>query len=179
MLIDIIDSYWLQVQSQMGIIAPGQQFGGVIQGRDWPGTPPLPDTLYLLFMGAVSLGGTEAQNYYEILCQWSWIDIGTDIQANQQKANRGDRWRTSMAIQSNLRQANYPSFCQKKTWNVNAQTGELIGTAINGVLVGGVESIYWSKLTFMPKQDNPKSGFIYGAASLRIYAWDDVLQAIA
>src|ERR1035438_5650375 len=113
MLIDICDSYYLYVQSQMAIVAPGQNFGGLIQGRDWPATPPFPDTLYLLYIHAVSLGGTESQNYFEIICQWSWIDIGTDIQPNQQKANRGDRWRTSMAIQSNLRQANYPSFCPK------------------------------------------------------------------
>lgn len=179
MLIDVVDSYYIQVQQQMTIVAPGQLFGGVIQGRDWPSTPPSADTLYLLYVGAVALGGTEAQNYYEILCQWSWLDIGTDIGQNQQKANRGDRYRTSMAIQSNLRQANYPSFCPKKTWTADPNTGELTGTFINGVLVGGAESIYWSKLTFMPKQDNPKSGFIYGSASLRIYAWDDVLAAVA
>ena len=179
MLIDIIDSYFLAVQAQMGIVNPAQMFGGVIQARDFPATPPFPDTLYLLYIGAVALGGTEAQNYYEILCQWSWIDIGTDIQQNQQKANRGDRYRTSMQIQSNLRQANYPSFCPKRTWTANAQTGALVGTLINGVVVGGAESIYWSKLTFMPKQDNPKSGFIYGAASVRLYAWDDVIAVVA
>jgi hypothetical protein len=181
-LLDVVDSYFLQVQAQMQLIDPSQMFGSVIQARDWPMTPPLEGALYLLFVNAVALGGSESQNYYELLCQWNWLLIGSDIQGNQVTANRGDRYRKSMKIQDNLRQANYPSFCAKKNYTVNPGTGALLGSY---VIQNGVpndvpwESLHWSKLTFMPRQDNPKSGFVYGAASLRIYCWDDVLEAVA
>lgn len=179
MLIDSVDSYYMTIQRQMAIISPGQLFAGVIQARDFPMTPPLQNALYLLVISAQPIGGTESQNLYEILCQWTWLSIGTDIQPNQQAANRGDRYRASMAIVNSLRNANFPSYCAKSTISSVDAEGDLTVTPINGPAVGGAESIWWSKLSFQPKQDNPKSGIVYGAASVRIYCYDDVMASVA
>jgi hypothetical protein len=179
MILDLCDSYYLQIQKQMKIINPGQMFGGVIQSRDWPASPPLASTLYLLFLSSQAIGGSESQNLFELTLQWSWVTIGTDIQPNQQAANRGDRYRTSLMIMSNLRSANYPSYCPKRTIAGVDAEGDLTVNSINQLAVGGAESIWWSKLTMMPKQDNAKSGFVYGAASVRVYGWDDVLASVA
>jgi hypothetical protein len=177
-MIAAIDSYYAYVVQQMAIVDSAQKFGGLISARDWPQTQPIDSALYLLFLNAVPVGGTESQIKYQYFCQWNWLLIGNDIAANQQASNRGDRWRSSMKIAGNLRQANYPGFCQKTAFAVDAQGNFTATPVTSSVPYSQYEGVYWTKLKFIPRQDE-KAGLIYGAASLQLYAYDDVLAAIA
>ena len=114
--------------------------------------------------------------------------IGTDIQENQKSENRGDRYASNMIIMENLRQANYPGFCFAKDYSANSNgtvTGAQAKTYMPGAASGSliqtspVEMLRWTDLRFMPKNDNQKSGLIYGAASVELYARSNVLPAIA
>ena len=176
-LVDAIDTYYSYIVKQMATVAPSQSMSGYIAARDFPLTPPVENSLYLLFISATPVGGTEAQTLYQFLCQWNWLIIGTNIQANQQAENRGDRFRTNMGIISNLKQASYPGFCLKNTYAVGA-SGNVIGTNVIQAGVGTTESIWWSRPQFTPKQDNQKTGLIYGTATVRLYCFDDVLTSV-
>ena len=178
-LIDGVDSYYSAIVAQMAVIDPSQVFNGYAQATDWPGTPPnVTGGLYLLVLTSLPIGGTEAQILYRHACQWVWIIIGTDIQANEQAANRGDRFRQNFVIESNLRQANYPGFCQKKTYSADSE-GNVTSQPVQSVYpVSNVESVWWSRPRFMPKQDQ-SSGLVYGAAAVDVFAYDDVAVAIA
>lgn len=180
MLIDAIDSYYIYISQQMAIVAPSQKLCGFISARDWPLTPP--DTtggLYLLYLRSIQLPkGTESQNLFQYFMQWVWIVIGTDIQANQQAENRGDRFRSSMNVESNLRQAHYPGFTQKKAFSVATQ-GALSSTGVQSVYPpSSIEMVTWTRPKFMPRQDNAKSGLIYGAAAVELFAYDDIATAL-
>jgi hypothetical protein len=175
---DVVDSYFDYVTNQMAKIDSSQKFGSMIEARDWPMTPPIEGALYLLYMHSLPVGGTEAQIEYEHFCQWTWILIGTDITGTQQAANRGDRRRQNAAIINNLRQANFPSYCQKKSYAMNGNTVE--GTGVSSTVpYSSSESIFWSHLRFLPRPDLQKTGLIYGAAQVSVYAWEDVAVAVA
>jgi hypothetical protein len=164
----------------MVTIAPSQQFAGIINARDWPMTPPIEGALYLIFIQANPLnGGTQSQNKFEYICQWMWYLIGTNIPSSEQAENRGDRYRTSMGIVQNLRQANYPCFCKKQTYSCNPVTGVVTGTPFTSPSVGGAESIWWTFPKFMQKSDNNKSGLVYGICAVNVYGFDDVLASVA
>lgn len=177
-LTDILDSYYMQIKSAMATVDSSQVFGGSVDARDWPATPITTGALYLLFLQAAPSGGTEAQRQFHFYCQWNWIIIGTDIQAGQQAANRGDRRRVSLQIMANLRQASYPGFCQKKSYSANSQ-GIVSSSPVQSALpFSSVESITWSAPRMMPKlKEEP--GIVYGAAAVDIYGYDDVLAVIA
>lgn len=168
-MIEPLDSYYSYIAARMAAIDSTQKMCGVVAARDWPLTPPIEGGLYLLFLSAVPTTGTESQIFYEYSCQWNWLLIGTDISPTQQAENRGDRYRKSMQIVKNLRQANFPSFCSKKSFAANAQ-----GT-VTQMVYDPIESIWWSHLRMMPRADNDKSGLVYGAAALQLFAYDDVL----
>jgi hypothetical protein len=178
-VIEAIDSYFLYVKQQMSIVDSAQQFGGVVNAHDWPQMEPADGTLYLLYMNSFAMDeGTEAQNKFQHMCQWVWVLVGDDIAEDQQAMNRGSRWRQHMQIQHNLRQANFPSFCAKKQYTADAQTGVVTGTPYTQAIYGGAESVWWSMLRFMPRFDQMKSGLVYGAASVTLYSYDDVLTAL-
>lgn len=180
-MISALDSYFHHVKTQMAIVAPLQRFGGAIMARDWPLDPPIPGALYLLYLTSVPTPlGTQAQNHFEYFCQWVWILIGTDIQATQQAANRGDRYRGNLQIAENLRQANYPGYTQKlQVTNVDQQTGAVTYAPVTSLYpASDLEMITWTKPRFMPKQDE-KSGLIYGAAAVQVSAFDDVNILVA
>jgi hypothetical protein len=142
-------------------------------------TPPVEGAPYLLILGMTPTGGTENQILYEATCQWTWLLIGTDIKGNI-TANRGDRYRSNMAIMSNLRNANFPQWTQKMDFNFNAQTGVGTTTPVQSVVpVSNYESVWWSPLKFLSKNDNQQSGLLYGTASVTLYGYDDVLTAVA
>jgi hypothetical protein len=173
-VIKSLDSYWTTIVNRMATVDSTQRFGGFIDSRDWPMTAPIEGALYLLFLQAVPVGGTESQIFYQYICQWSWLLIGENISATEQESNRGNRRRENMKIIDNLRQANYPSWCEKKSYTANTQTG-----VISSASVRDGESLWWSRLRFIPRADNDKSGLIYGVATFQLYSYDDVLAAIA
>lgn len=179
-LISAIYSYYAYVVQQVTILNSSQIFGGLINARDWPQTPPHEGALYLLYMNSTPVGGTESQILYEFLCQWVWQLAGTDIQAGQRAQNRGDRFRSNMTIESLLRQASYPSFCTKQSYASDTE-GNIAATPVTSAVPsdGGKESVWWSRLRFIPRLENEKSGLTYGAASLRVYAYDDVSVLVA
>jgi hypothetical protein len=163
-----------------GVTGP-QRVARVVQAADWPLTPPIPGALYLLVLGVNQLPqGTQSQNLFEYICQWTWLLIGQDIQAAQQAANRGDRYRMNLQIMANLRQAHFPGYCQKYSYAADQQTGALTATPVQSVSpYSNVESIWWTKPRFMPKSDNDKTGMLYGAASVSIVSFEDVAPVLA
>ena len=179
-MIEVLDTYYNQVVNQMAVVSPTQAFGGYIDAQDWPQTPLVDSSLILVFLSAVpvSRNPEEAEILYQYQCQWVWTVMGTDIQAGQVGSNRGDRFRTNFIIIQNLRQANYPSFCAKKSYSVNETTGVVTGTSFTSPSIGGADSIWWSKLRFMPKSINQSSGLVYGAAKVDLYSYDSVLSTI-
>ena len=178
-MIDTLDTYFSYCKTQMALVNSSQRFGGVIMARDWPLTPPIQGALYLLFLSAVPQNaGTPSQALYEYFCQWVWLYIGTDIQQNQQAANRGDRYRSNLQIIGNLRQANYPGFTRKMTYSADSQ-GNVTSTPVVGVYPpSAIEMIRWTQPRFMPKQDE-KSGLVFGAAAVSVFGYSDVDVLVA
>lgn len=189
-MIDVLDTYFRYIKQQMtnnaaqvsinGVLT-NQPMGQVINARDWPLTPPLEGALYLLFLSATRIGGTEMQSLYEYVCQWSWYLIGQDIQPTQQTSNRGDRYRSNLQITENLRQANFPSFTQKNSFAVN-NAGALTATPVTNAVPGSytsVEMVWWTRPKFVNHPDNNKSGLLYGVAPITIFGYDDALASYA
>lgn len=187
-LISALDSYYVFVSNQMtrlnaqvtinGSLVP-QPMGGVINARDWPQSKPLEGTLYLLFLTAIPEGlKSKSQTTYVYHCQWVWVLIGTDIQAAQQGQSRSDRYRMNLAIMENLHQANYPGFCRKLEYSSNTNGNLATIPASDPVLYSPIEMLSWTEPEFMPKNDNEKSGLVYGAAKVELSAIDDVSALI-
>ena len=164
-----------------------QPMCGFISAREWPATPPKEGGLYLLYLNSAPTEEDRslANKEYEHFAQWVWLLIGTDIASGQVSQNRGDRYAANMQIMENLRQANYPGFCQAKDYALvgSAVVGtpaQTIVPAATGTMISSyVEMIKWSELRFIPRSDNQKSGLIYGAASVEIYARSNILPALA
>src|SRR5512140_3210869 len=104
--VSTLDSYFLNCQAKMAslgaatnVIINGQSvpqpFAGIVHASDWPQTPYVEGSLYLLLLEAKPIGGTDSQTLYEFICQWSWILIGSDIGKGQVGQNRSDRYRTN------------------------------------------------------------------------------------
>jgi hypothetical protein len=192
-LISPIDSYFTYLQNQMAILNTAglgmvtingntvpQPFGGVVNARDWPATPPDEGALYLLVLNTVP-GGivSQTQMGYEYFCQWTWLLIGTDIQPTQMVQSRADRYRQNMQIMKNLRDATYPGWCVKQDYSASQQ-GVVTGVPSSTLVpYNTIEMVIWSNLRFMPKQDNQKSGLVFGAAAVELQAYDDISQAVA
>jgi hypothetical protein len=171
-MISTIDSFYMYVASQMAKINASQVMGGCLDAQDWPQTPPIEGAFYLLYMNAVPVGGTQAQQEYEYICQWTWLLIGADVAANQQSANRGDRYRTNLAMMENLRQAHFPGYCPKQDYVASASG------AITATPKAPVETLYWSKPTFRKQHDANQSGVLYGVATVRVGAWEAIPDAL-
>jgi hypothetical protein len=188
-LISVIDSYFSYVRGQLKILDAQvsvngkkipQPVGTVVQARDWPLTPPIEGALYLLVQSIVPVeGGTQSQIHYQFVCQWTWLLIGQDIPANGRMENRGDRHRASLQIMTNLRQANFPCYCQKFQYTVDEATGELIVVPAQSVYPeSNVEMVRWDFPRFISQPDEP-SGLSYGVAAVNLYGWDDVNALVA
>lgn len=187
-LISALDSYYISIQNQMavlgatvtinGSIVP-QPFGGLVNARDWPQTPPMEGALYLLFINAIpTKGGTAAQREYEYFLQWVWLIIGSDIVASQQEQSRANRYRTNLQVMENLNQASYPGFARKMDFSADSQGVISSVGSSSDYPKSDWESIRWTDPRFMPKSDN-QSGLIYGAAAVELYAYSDVAALIA
>jgi len=176
-LVSVIDSFYTYVATQMATIDPTQKMAGIISARDWPLTAPIEGALYLAVLAHRPVGGTESQIAYAFTCQWLWFLRGTNIGVGQQAEDRGDRYRRSMVIATNIRNAHYPGFCSKRDFAVDG-TGNITQTGYTSYLVGGAESVRWTRPAFAPRQDDA-SGLLYEAATTVVTGMDDVLTAIA
>ncbi len=189
-----IDTYYAHVTQQLAVLnaqvsIAGQivtlTTAGIVDARDWPLTPPLEGQLYLLVLSQTPTGGTLSQRGYTYFLQWAWLILGTDIQSGQQAENRGDRYRVNMQIEEYLRQANYPGFTQRQNLACDSQGNLTFVSATESTYPAsvlpwsGYEPVYWTELTFKPKEDNEQSGLLYGAAAVELYAYSDISSAIA
>jgi hypothetical protein len=197
-----VDTYYAYVVQQMLAINAqvsvngatiAQPMCGYVAARDWPMTPPIEGGLYLLFLNAVPTDDqSRAQKEYEYFCQWVWILIGQDIQADDTSQNRASRYASNMQIMENLRQAHYPGWTVEQRFQptiigglpTGGVTGvptktQMPGPGSSVIQTSPIEIVRWTDLRFIPRQDNQKSGLIYGAAALELYARSDVLPAVA
>src|SRR5215471_4434516 len=167
-MIEAVDTYYLYVKNQMKLIDPEQKFGPIIASRDWPQTPPKDSTLYLLFLNTLPVSpGTPTVIQYAHQVQWVWLVMGDDISPQERKQNRGDRYRSSLQMQKNLRDANYPGFCPKKRI-ASDNNGVITASGYTDPAVGGAESIFWMTPKFLPRYDAERSGLLYGIAATEI-----------
>ena len=172
-MIAAIDSYYRHVKAQMAVVDSTQQFGGMVEARDWPQTKPVLGALYLLSVNSQPVGGSWAQTQYEYFLQWVWLLMGDDIVDTQQAANRS-KYRAHWQIQSNLRQANVPGFTQKMNYTADPVTGVLSATAVTSTYpLSSIEMVTWNPVRFIP-QLNQSAGLIYGVAAVELRAYDDI-----
>jgi hypothetical protein len=178
-MIEAVDTYFLYVKQQMKLIDQNQKFGPIIASRDWPQTPPQDSTLYLLYLSSVPMSpSTASEVLYSHSVQWVWLVMGDDIAPQERKQNRGDRYRASMAMQVNLRNANFPGFCPKKSY-ASDKNGGISSVGYTSPAVGGASSVWWGTPKFIPRHDAERSGLLYGIGATEIYAYDDVSSAVA
>lgn len=172
--IDSIDTYYAWVAQQMQTANPARvpSLLGCVLASDWPQLEIVDGGIYLLYVNSIPNGGTKAFPLYTHFLQWVWLLLGDDITANQQAANRGDRYRNHAAIQEDLRQANFPGFAQKVSIAIDPANG-----AATFIQSNPEEMIRWSELK-MPTKYNLKAGSIYGTASVEVYGYDAVLSAV-
>lgn len=173
-MIDPLDSYYKFVIGQMSRLPAPTPIAGYTNARDWPPTPLIDGALYLQFISCTPTPFKSwAQTEYEYLCQWMWLLIGSDITKKQQAANRGDRYRQTIKVMTNIKQANFPGFCPKQMYAADAE-GNITGQPVSSSYPPNlVETIRWSHIKFVTQLDE-KSGLVYGVGSLRVYAFDDV-----
>lgn len=173
-MIEAIDSHYQSVKQRVLALNSARQFGGIMEARDWPTQPQLFDAFYLLTLGFTPLG-KQAYSATSLivshLLQWVWIGKGTDIQSGIVGANRGDRYRTSLRMQTELLNGLYPYFTQKQTWAADQNTGKVTGTPVQPP-----ESILWTPPVFHSRTDKA-SGLIYGAASVNLTSMTDSIAA--
>ncbi len=187
MLVSIFDSYVSYVAKRLltlnarvslngSLVA--QPFGGIVTVQDWPQSQVSEGALYLVTQRMVPTGKSKTQRSYTCFAQWTWLLIGTDIPADAQAENRGDRYRSNQQIMQNLKEANYPGFCQKIDYSADPVTGVVSGVAAKSVYPpSAYERIVWDDLDFMPRNDNSPSGVLYYAAGVKIVGWEDMVCA--
>lgn len=177
-MIECVDSYFTWVRSQFTV--PDFKFGGVIQASAWPQLPAKEKTFYLLVLGAQpsrgQQNGSRLIQLIEYTLQWTWFVIGTDTQAGQQSMNRGDRYRTSMQMQSALTAANFPGFTNKILLSVNPATGVITSTPY--VPNGGGESVWWNRIRYRSRPDNEQSGLIYTTGAFELYGYESITDTL-
>lgn len=170
-MIDVLDSFYGYIVTQMQKLNPARQFKGIVNAQDWPQAEITEESLYLLYLTSVPLqeNSTRAQTYYEHFVQWAWIIIGNDLQGTQVGLNRGNRYRDSMAIEEELRQVHFPGFAPKQFVTVDLSTGVVTYTPYSPV-----EMIHWSEPKLGVKMANTQSGLLYGTSPLQVYGWSGV-----
>lgn len=170
--IDVLDTFYFAVATNIGVLNPTQTMHGMIGSQDWPQVNiDLNGGLYLLYLTSVVVPekSKPAQDFYDHFLQWTWAVQGNDIQAANVDANRGDRWRSNVALQELLRQAHFPGFCQKR------QIQSYDPTAASGTFTpySPIEMIYWTAPKLLVKY-NKDAGILYGTASLQVSAYSTV-----
>lgn len=174
-LVDSIDSYygWVLQQMQTQNAARASMFRGASLAADWPQVEIEDGAIYLLLLSSVDTGkGTRYAPLYMHFMQWVWILLGTDIQSSQVAANRGDRYRTHLGIMEDLRQANYPGFCQKAF-----MTQPVITPTPGYTQSNPEEMVRWTEIRFPTRWDF-KNGVLYGTGVVEVQGYDVVNPAV-
>lgn len=175
-MIDAVDSYWRHAVERMQTINPSRQMLGVMDAQDWPPKEVRFESFYLLVLGEPPLGRSFASAAIPVVShelQWVWMILGTDLTRGKVGRGRGDRYRTDMEMKSELLNANFPMFAEKKEWSISG--GSAAAIQLTGTPVTPSESIWWSPLVFTRRTDQ-ESGSIYGAASVSLV---DMTEQIA
>ena len=168
---DVLDSYYAYISDAYTTLNPSRILAGMVNAQDWPQVEIQEGALYLLYLTSVEVPemGSRSQAYFEHYLQWSWVYLGTDIQAGQVGANRSDRFRSSMAIVEELRQVSFPGFCPKQQIAIDPVTGTPTFTPYNPV-----EMLHWSTPRLGTKLANAQSGISYSTAPFEVYGWSSV-----
>ncbi len=153
-----------------------QPISGISLAQDWPEAPVQDSCLYLIVQRMQPTGKSKSQRQYNYHCQWTWLILGSDIQPGEQAQNRGNRYMANMQIMQNLKEANFPGFCQKMDYQVNPALGTVSAIpSASTYLPSRTERILWNELNFMPRQNQGgDSGVLYNAASVLVTGWEDM-----
>jgi hypothetical protein len=168
---DVLDTYYVYIAGQLGKLNPARKPCGMVNAQDWPQVEIVDGGLYLLYLTSVELlsQGTKSQTYFEHYVQWAWMFLGNDLSASQIGMNRGDRYRSNLAVVEELRQAHFPGYCPKQFSQCDVHTGVVTLTPYSPV-----EMISWGMPKLGTRMDNAKSGVLYGTASLEVYGYSTV-----
>lgn len=170
-LIDALDTYYSFIYAQYQLLNSSRQLCGIVNAQDWPQAELVDGGLYLLYLSSAPVPemSTKTQTYFEHFVQWAWTLIGDDLQSDQVGLNRGDRYRTSLAIEEELRQVHFPGFCAKQFSQVDAASGTVAFTQY-----APIEMIHWSAPKLGVRMANAQSGLLYGTAPVEVYGFSTV-----
>ena len=175
-IISSIDSYYAFVVKQMAQVNSSRVASmlGMAESQDWPQLEIVDGGIYLLHVGSTpmqSRQSTEMFTLFEHAVQWVWILLGSDIQAADQAANRGDRYRSSLAIFEDLHHASYPGFCCKGEVTVDAQGN------VSMPITNPLEMVRWTGLR-LRKTQKIESGALYGVVATEIIGYEQMTPAV-
>lgn len=137
----------------------------MMQAMDWPPEVVNFEAFFLLVLGENPVGKhawSPSDPIMTYLLQWVWLIKGTDLQAGLKGRNRGDRYRTSLNMSDELRQALYPQFCEKQYITQDANTGVITFNSY-----APPDFIRWTPPEFRVRSDKD-SGLLYGTASVTL-----------
>lgn len=172
-MIEALDSHYLHVKNRVQSMNPNRKVLGIMDAMDWPSQVVDFEALYCLSLGEVPIDKQGDSATIPIVIhtvQWTWMILGTNVQAGVQIRSRGDKYRTNYAIEQEVLFGTYPRFTQKMSVSVDSD-GNLV---VNPVVP--TEFILWSPVSFGKKSDK-SSGLIYGTATVRITNMTDAIAA--
>jgi hypothetical protein len=170
-LADAIDTFYAFVRANVLALNSKRVFGGIVQARDWPPKNIVDQSVYLCQMMDAPTR-TRHQSFYAPLMtytlEWRWAIIGTNVPANAQAANRGDKYRINMAIEKELLSAHNPGYTLKNQYSVGS---DVDNDAIQVVVpYNPPEPLWWGIPGFSPKQDRT-SGMLYTAGRVEVSSY--------
>lgn len=163
-MIEAIDSHFEAVSTRITAINPQRKIVALMDAMDWPPQAVEMDAFYCLTVGfSPAAKGTWSPSSPIVshVLQWVWINQGTDIQSGLRGRNRGDRYRTSFAMQEELLQGLYPHFTEKLVFSVDAQ-GNVQTASMNPK-----DYVFWTMPRVLIRSDQ-QSGLVYGSAAVNL-----------
>jgi hypothetical protein len=174
-VIDAPDSFSEAVRARILAVNPARNVVGVIDASEWPPAKVSMESFYCLLLAITPSGGrpafTPSAPMYSYRLQWVWVIAGTDIQPTQQQANRGDRYRTHLAMCEELRVGLFPNFGEKLHFSLDQTSGNIVGTSLNPQ-----EFIWWSPGAFRHRVDKV-AGLLYGFVDVSLNSWSALISA--
>lgn len=165
--IDGVLSHYEYVKAQILAVNPNRKVAGQMFAQDWPPKDVKEEAFYLLSLGDNPIGRQGFSPAIPIVgheLQWTWIVKGQDIGAGQVGPNRGIRFQNHFQMKDEMRQAQSPYFCEKKSWGYNPpNTKNWVGTSLVPQ-----EFILWAPPTYRERLDKD-SGVVYGIVSVRVF----------
>lgn len=175
-VIDAIDSFYEYVRARIVTINPQRVVAGHLFAQDWPPKDIKLEAFYLVTVGDMPIGRqgfspTVPIQYHMV--QWQWQVLGADVAKGQVGPNRGVRFRAHWQMKDELRQALYPYFCQKQTYEMQQQGAQL---TFAGTPVDPPEWFGWAPPEYHEKVDKP-SGKVDGMVAVRLWDMTDPILA--